>query len=85
MNSVVQMKDDSWKDEGFSPAGILGIVLLVIGLLIAVGQFFFIGNEINNLDQVGLLACLCYIAVGMAIEFFGIGLIIVGNRKQRAP
>ena len=81
MNSVIQMKDEGWKDEGFSPVCILGIVLLVIGLLIAVGQFLFIGNEVNNLDQVELLASLCYIAMGMAVEFFGIGLIIHGSRK----
>jgi len=75
------MKADGWKSEGFSAATILGIIFLVIGLLIVVGQFFFIGNEVNDLDQVGLLASLCYIAVGMAIEFCGIGQIIVGNRK----
>jgi len=48
------MKADGWKSEGFSAATILGLIFLVIGLLIAVGQFFFIGNEVNNLDQVGL-------------------------------
>ena len=74
------MKADGWKIEGFY-ATRAGIILLLVGLLIAVGQFFFIGNEVNNLDQVGLLASLCYIAVGMAIEFCGIGLIILGNRK----
>ncbi len=60
---------------------IFGIIVLVIGLLVAVGQFFSIGDEVNNENQTRLLASLCYIAVGMAIEFFGIGLIIVDNRK----
>jgi hypothetical protein len=81
MNGVMQMKADDSKGERVSPASFLGIIILVIGLLVAVGQFFSIGNEVNDLNQTGLLASLCYIAVGMAIEFFGIGLIIVGNRK----
>lgn len=85
MNGVMQMKAYDSKGERVSPARFLGIIILVIGLLVAVGQFFSIGDEVNTNDQIGLLGSLCYIAVGMAIEFFGIGLIIVGNRKQQEP
>jgi hypothetical protein len=78
------MKADDSKGERVSPTR-LGIIILVIGLLVAVGQFFSIGDEVNNVSQTGLLASLCYIAIGMAFEFFGIGLIIVGNRNQQEP
>jgi hypothetical protein len=60
---------------------ILGIIILVIGLFVAVGQVLSIGNGANSNNQIELLSSLGYIAVGMAIEFLGIGLIIFGNRK----
>jgi uncharacterized membrane protein len=75
----IKAKDS--KDKRISPIRILGITVLVIGLLVAVWQALDISNEVYFGDQSSLLGDLCWIAVGMAIEFFGIGLIIVGNTK----
>jgi uncharacterized membrane protein len=75
------MKADDSRDKRISPAKILGIIILVIGLLVAVWQTFSVSNEVSFGEQSSLLGDLCWIAVGMAIELFGIGLIIVGKGK----
>jgi len=81
MKDVMQMKADDNRDERARALRILGIIVLVIGLLVAVGQTFGISDGIYWANQAGLLGNLCWIAIGMALEIFGIGLIIVGNRK----
>jgi hypothetical protein len=75
------MKADDWRDKRISSARILGIIILVIGLLVAFWQTFNISNQVYFGEQPRLLGDLCWIAVGMAIELFGIGLIIVDNRE----
>ncbi len=60
---------------------ILSVIILVIGLLVPVWQTFKINNDAHFGVQADLLADLCWIAVGMAIEFFGVGLIILGERN----
>jgi len=72
------MKADKSRDES-----IWGIIVLGVGMLVAVWQTLSIGDRLYFDDQSGLLGILCWIAVGIAIELFGIGLIIlaVGDRK----
>ena len=60
---------------------ILGIIILGFGLLLAVTQTSFIGNQAFFGDQSELLGDLCWIVVGMTVELFGIGLIILGRGK----
>ena len=81
MNGVLQMKADDNRDETARALRNLAIIILVIGLVVAIGQTLWISKEVSFNQQSDLLGNLCWIGVGMAIEFFGIGLIIVGNRK----
>ena len=66
---------------GFGTVQILGIVFLIVGLLIAVAQTRSIVYNQSAYDQTALLGDLCWIAVGIAIELLGIGLIALGKRK----
>jgi hypothetical protein len=75
------MQADDSKNKRISPAKIMGIIILVIGLLVAVLQSVSINNRVFWNDQSDLLGILCWTAVGMAIELFGIGLIMADNRK----
>jgi hypothetical protein len=75
------MKADDSRDEIARKLRILGLIILVIGLLVAVGQILNIEYDINGGYLDNLIGPLSWVAVGMAIEFFGIGLIIFGNRK----
>ena len=81
MNGVLQMKADDNRDETARALRNLAIIILVIGLVVAIGQTLWISKEVSFNQQSDLLGNLCWIAVGMAIELFGIGLIIIGNRK----
>jgi uncharacterized Tic20 family protein len=77
--------DDSKSETSANGFGtiiqILGIIILGFGLLLAVTQTSFISNQAYFGDQSDLFGDLCWIAAGMAIELFGIGLIILGKRK----
>ena len=63
------------------PQGFFSIIILVYGLLVAVWQTLLISHQVYFNEQSDFLADLCWIAVGMTIELFGISLIIFGNGK----
>lgn len=79
MLKLFRARQDARSREIARALRISGIIILVIGLLVAVGQTFNIISEFYY--ETELLGSLCWIAVGMAIEFFGIGLIIVSKEK----
>jgi hypothetical protein len=85
INGLMQMKTDDSEDGWISLARIgalaLGIIVLVIGVLVAFLQIGNISNAAYYGEQTSLLGDLCWVSVGMAVELFGIGLIIFGNRK----
>jgi len=81
MNGVMQMNAAGNRNETAHALRNLAIIILVIGLVVVIGQTLWISKEVSFNEQSDLLGSLCYIAVGMAIEFFGIGLIIFSNRK----
>ena len=75
------MKANDSIDRGAHTLRILGLIILVIGLLTVVWQIPNIMHDINGDYLNDLIEPLCWIVIGIAIEFFGIGLIIFGNRK----
>jgi hypothetical protein len=82
MNGAIQTKANDNGSETARALRILGVIILIIGLLVPVWQTFKINNDARFGVSTDLLADLCWIAVGMAIEFFGVGLIILADRKQ---
>ena len=81
MYGVICTKANGKRNDTALGLRILGIIILVIGLLLPVWQTFKINNDAHFGVSTDLLADLCWIAVGMAIEFFGVGLIILADRK----
>jgi len=75
------MKADDSRDRTAHTLRILGLIILVIGLLTVVWQIPNIMYDINGEYLNDLIEPLSWIVIGIAIEFFGIGLIIFGNRK----
>jgi hypothetical protein len=84
MNGVMQTKADDNRDEIARTLRIFGVIILVIGLLVPVWQTLSINNDAHFSVKADLLADVGWIAVGMAIEFFGVGLIILSDRIARA-
>ena len=80
-NGLTQMKADEGIDETARTLRILGLVILFIGLSVAVVQAPTIWYDIHGNYLDNLIGPLSWVAVGMAIELFGMGLIIFGNRK----
>ena len=59
---------------------IVGIIVLVLGLLIAIGVLPSILQDYFYDNQYGLLRDLSYVLFAGVIELFGIGLIIVDKK-----
>ena len=78
MNGVMQTKAGGNREEIARALRILGVIILVIGLLVPLWQ----ARALYLGEQSDLLGDLCWIVVGMAIEFFGVGLIILSDKRQ---
>jgi hypothetical protein len=74
------MKTDDNRDKELTQLTIVGIIILIIGLLIALVMLRSISYDYNSVDQYGLLRDLSYVVFAGVIELFGIGLIIVSRK-----
>ena len=78
------MNADNNGDKTARALTILGVIIFIIGLLVPVWQTIKITNDAHFVVQANVLVDLGWIAVGMAIEFFGVGLIILSDRIAKA-
>lgn len=74
------MKTDDSGDKSPTKLTIVGIIVLILGLLIAIAMLRSISYDYSVYDQYGLLSDLSYLVIAVVIELFGIGLIIVGKK-----
>jgi hypothetical protein len=74
------MNADESRDKRISQLTILGIIFLVVGLLIAVLDLFNVNYDYMAGNEMGIVKDLAYIGLAVAIEFFGVGLIILGKK-----
>jgi len=75
------MTTNESRGKSVSLITILGIVVLVIGLGIAVVYGSYVYNDFGYGGEVYVMRDIAYIGLAMAIEFFGIGLIILGKNN----
>jgi hypothetical protein len=78
--SVSGMNADESRGKRISRLTILGIIFLVIGLLIAVLYIYNINYDYGAGNEMGMVNDLAYIGLAIAIELFGIGLIILDKK-----
>ena len=71
--------DSSYTDKFRSPLMTFGLILLVVGLVIAFAANLSMDPTVN--DQNVLVSALGRVATGISFQLLGIGLIIIGRKK----
>ena len=71
--------DSSYADKFRSPLMTFGLILLVVGLVIAFAANLSMDPTVN--DQTVLVSALGRVATGISFQLLGLGLIIIGRKR----
>jgi len=83
INVMRRTNTDSTRSLTGHALEISGVITFVVGLLVPVWQTIKIDYYAHISVQANLLADVYWIAVGMAIELFGVCLILLADKRQR--